>query len=255
MSYILFLGFKSIVYKEPPKIRLYFGDNFLDEFSLVPNKLCDIHNLQLHSDDWLSRRDILSNSTTNLQKIDPDYDKLFDDNIIFKILEIDSEILKKNLKSELRIELINSNNNYTNGFMTKSTLVSLYVAKLIPKNIIENVEHFNNAFAINRKKEKNSCSDIKSILDFYKQKKTIAFDVLANNTIFKKTNNEIIATTQWYSNNVEYIPLYSWLGQKGFFKFSVSNEWIQVSNNLKNVNFFEVELLCLRNKYKYYENQ
>ena len=255
MSYLLFLGFKSIVYKVPPKIRVYLDDIFLDEFSIIPTKLCDINNLQLHSDDWLSRRNLLSNSTTNLQKIHTDYNKLFDNDIVFKILEIDSEIFKKNLKSELRIELVNASNNYTNGFMTKSTLISLYVVRIIPKNVIVDAEHYCDAFYTSRRNEKSLHSDTKSILNFYKSK-TIAFDILANNTIFKKNNNKIFAMTPWYSNNnVEYIRRYSWLGQKGFFKFLVLNKWIQIKNkDFKNVNFFEVELLCLRNKYKDYEN-
>ena len=50
MSYILFLGFKSVVYKEPAVMRIYLDDMFVDEFTVDPPRVCDQDNDNLWSD-------------------------------------------------------------------------------------------------------------------------------------------------------------------------------------------------------------
>ena len=53
MSYILCLGFKSIIYKELPTVRLSINQHFIDEFSVDSNnKNTDIKNIWIYNDDF-----------------------------------------------------------------------------------------------------------------------------------------------------------------------------------------------------------
>ena len=47
MSYILFLGFKSTVYKTAPTIRASLNNNFLDEFDLESNTQCNLDDQRI----------------------------------------------------------------------------------------------------------------------------------------------------------------------------------------------------------------
>ena len=95
----------------------------------------------------------------------------FHKDIFFKIFELDANYIDSKSEHNIKIELTNTNNNYNNGFMTKSTFVSLFVAYLIPKQVLLN---FNQLY-----KDRVTCQiemmkkheDLTDIVNFYKKKK------------------------------------------------------------------------------------
>ena len=124
MKYVLFVSFCYKHYKKENYFRIYLDDLLVDEVSL--NK--DINRVgieyviaNLEKDSWL-RRDLvkkykLSNGTMPLLT-----DQLW-------LYEID---IKEGHTPKIKLDFNITDNNYTNGFMTKSAMVRLEKVGLIP---------------------------------------------------------------------------------------------------------------------------
>ena len=146
MKYLLGIGFViSQKYKKDPVVRVHIDDLFLDELTLTD---CANYSKTWKRDPkiWIyhpdytsySERDIYVIHTQNNHPVPPF--KLFDtargDQFPknFKIYEIDESQLTD--KKQLRIQIENSDSNYTNGFMTKTTLLN-FNAFLLPINFLK----------------------------------------------------------------------------------------------------------------------
>jgi hypothetical protein len=182
MKQVIFLGFYCQIYKKEPTARIYVGDVMIDEIkipefcpeeyvrdkklSFLSNKnvnnmylTAQLHLAQTELDPSLfEKKHILDNfwwDKKGMDKIsfaevckefDPEFQTL--SNIKHpKILVyvIDDEILKTT-QYKLRIEIKNSDSDYTNGFMSKSTLVYLSHFYMIPYSLFEDPINYTENF-------------------------------------------------------------------------------------------------------------
>ena len=146
MKYLLGIGFViSQKYKKDPVVRIHIDDLFLDELTLVdcPNysKLWKRdHNIWIYQRAYATysmRHSYVSHRESNLaippfNLFDTARGDQFPKN--FKLYEIDESQLSD--KKQLRIQIENSDSNYTNGFMTKTTLLN-FCAFLLPINFLK----------------------------------------------------------------------------------------------------------------------
>jgi hypothetical protein len=123
MRYLLVVGLNCDVYRTPPLARISLGDQFVDEFQLKHNTIESNKSLK----KFLSMTHPLEPYKSKIY----DYYKFKDQPPLrFYELEIDRTLKEV----QLCIEIENSYSNYTNGFMTASTLIQLNVCFLFPLN-------------------------------------------------------------------------------------------------------------------------
>ena len=112
MQYVLGLGILCKKYKKNPIIRVFADDTFIDEFEIA------------HDDETKKFTDI----SKNLQ---------LGKNHTAKHFHL-SYIDERHLNSKISIHVQNDDSNYTNGFMSKSTVISFNSTFLIPKHYLDN---------------------------------------------------------------------------------------------------------------------
>ena len=112
MQYVLGLGILCKKYKKNPNIRVFADNTFIDEFEIT------------HSDETKKFTDISKNC-----KMTKNWSAKH-----FHILHID----EKHLNSKISIHVQNDDSNYTNSFMSKSTVIAFDSIFLIPKHFLDN---------------------------------------------------------------------------------------------------------------------
>jgi hypothetical protein len=205
MKQVIFLGFYCQIYKKAPTARIYVGDVMIDEIEIPEyyteeyvrdKKLSFLSSenvdntflvTQLHigpteldpslfekkhilDNFWWDKKGMSKISFTEVCKeFDPEFNTL--SNIKHpKILVyvIDDEVLKT-AQYKLRIEIKNSDSDYTNGFMSKSTLVYLSHFYMIPytlfKDPINYAENFLQIFS-----RRSRSYNLQKILSYYRKK-------------------------------------------------------------------------------------
>ena len=139
MKYLLGVGFVvTKKYKKSPIARVYIDNKFLDEVTIdnYPNRK---GKWERDTKIWIYNRDYANYKhkgprwSKKLNKLLPTY-YIFDDTednfpLRWKFYIIDEDVLKNS--KEVKVEVKNSDSNYTNGFMTKTTLMNLF-SFLIP---------------------------------------------------------------------------------------------------------------------------
>ena len=120
MKYFLVIGIEYKFFQKPANLTVNVGNRFIDTFLLDRDYPCTT-DIRCHIDpkvyekhdksDWLKQADWIER-----------WDKMEKANL-YKIYEIDDSTVKGNL--EITVE--NSNNDYTNGFMNKSSLIKFPV--------------------------------------------------------------------------------------------------------------------------------
>jgi len=206
MKQVIFLGFYCQIYKKAPTARIYVGDNMIDEIEipefytekyLKDNKLWfsttsiekkekghfmafrSFTDMELHPvvHEKIHRLDTFSWQ----KKITPSYYS-FEDICLKDPIEgskknikhpkifvyiIDDEILKSS-NSKITIKIQNSDSNYINGFMTKSTLLYLSIFYIMPyelfKNPIKTTQRYLDTWG-----RKATATSLKKIINFYKK--------------------------------------------------------------------------------------
>ena len=120
MRYLLVVGFYCQVYKKEPLSRIFVNNQLIDEFTVplfnhdFPNRITffkDKHILQPYP---------TSESDNNFFNIMPQ--------IKFYELDVDDSITDLNLK----IKILNNDNNHSNGFLSSSTVIQLRVCSFFP---------------------------------------------------------------------------------------------------------------------------
>lgn len=272
MSYILSLGFKSIIYKEPAIVRIYIDDRFVDEFTVEPPRVCSEDNHSLWSDIrdkfWIKNYSKLDHAQKSKKFPTLNTNDFFNEDLIFKTIELDSSVIDKTNKHKLRLEIINANNNYTNGFMTKSTLVGLYIAHLVPKQILKEPINFINKFQDSKMKIKSTQSGVGEIKSYYKyDNRSVFFEIIGNNL----TSNDHDAprtaepfggwnTLTYYNNYTkanERILSTEWVGSRGYWDLPFETEWITAQKSTSEFGKYDLAddlLYFIAHKYKQYEN-
>ena len=161
MSYLLFLGFDTILYKVNPIARIYINNYFIDEF-------CVNKNISF------------KNKKSSIPLLYPK-NNTYNSKIGFcKCFEIDKKLLFDSKINELCIEIFNNDNNYTNGFLSKSTEVFLSYVFCIQKKDLLNYEKI----IIQRQQFKNSLNNTKNIVDWYTRPKYFLFDLFKHPRTF-----------------------------------------------------------------------
>ena len=253
MSYVLFLGFGVNVYKKFPLIRIFLNDNFIDEFEISGVENCNNPIVGPLSDELVEFKEKKIQSRLNpyvftnyLHKIK----KCFNNKIFLKTFEFDESYINSIEKHKLKIQVINDDNNFTNGFLTKYTSICLSIVEIIPKKILINYLDILDNYESALKKIRSNQVTIKEILSYYKDLGVYnCFDILN------------------YATNNRYNP-YIWYNNKNdMFKVKF-NELIGISGHtdlffdkkvytykLKKDSLNNTSLYILANKYNQYANQ
>jgi hypothetical protein len=234
MRYLLMLGFFCNVYKKKPNVRLKFNNQLIDEFDV--EHCPDIHG---HDAEWCEK-------LKDLHPLQP-----LDNNFIIKykyknlpplrIYEV--EIDKNQQKLKIHIEIKNSDSNYTNGFVTRSTLLQLRYLGLIPLN-----KKMVAKFILILKKKRIG----KNMSWYYSNSLPRWFD-LAENYIWYGQKTGIL-------KNRKGISLYTHeLGDDGYFEINLKKKYgLLIPENKKNCNYRyrlpESYINLILNKYQQYAN-
>lgn len=173
MRYLLVVGFSCDVYRQEPRARIFVGDQLIDDFHIP------------HTPDNLRA---INKFFTNLHLLQP-FSVSEADNVIIKNrpplrfyeLDINEEI--KNLTLSINID--NSDSNYSNGFMTSSTLIKLKTCAFFPfsKRVL---------LKLNKIKNKNRLSKNYS---WYRMHQNLVFDLVRNGMCWKGANGQFFANT------------------------------------------------------------
>jgi len=280
MKQVIFLGFYCQIYKKTPIARIYIGDVMIDEIeisefyteeyvrdkklSFLSNENVDSSFLsrQLHvgqneldpslfeknhilDNFWWDKKGMSKISFVEICKeFDPEFNTL--SNIKHpKILVyvIDNEVLKT-AQYELRIEIKNADSDYTNGFMSKSTLVYLSHFYIIPYSLFEDPINYTENFL--QVYSRRGCSyNLRKILQFYKKKVGWPLNLNQYFTLFDNTGKQrskldpvfggdaVLHITMEKKHNI-YWP--KGITPKGFFyinRFFVKDFVVPLSNKYK----------------------
>jgi len=286
MKQVIFLGFYCQIYKKAPIARIYAGDVMIDEIEipefyieeyfkegklwmqtskrfkergrpiglgslgddmeLHPGSYEHIHPLDTNS--WLkelsvskmSFNDVCLKDKENTTKKNIKHPKIF-------VYVIEDEILKK-AKGKVTIKIQNSDSNYVNGFMTKSTLIYLSTFYIMPYPLFVNPIEFTQRYLDTWSKKATSDS-LKKIINYYKGVRINYpinlkkfFNLIQNN---EKMNNDRI------------------IGGDCTFEIELEKKYnIWWTKDIKNVGFFWINYIFIKdfivelsNKYKQNENQ
>jgi hypothetical protein len=195
MDHVLILGFNCFVYKKNPRARIFVNDYFIDEFEVdefISNFFLERLGENQNIKGFIKRK----NKTVYKDKLFP---KL-------KVYTISHNLLRESNK--IKIEVENNDNNYTNGFMTLSTMLELMHFYLIPKKIIDRyLKFFSKDKVLNQK--------------------------ISDSTVIRKMPpvfENLTSTTDWIADGMSPINscLYT-VGQPGYFeaKFEMHNKHLK----------------------------
>ena len=127
MKYFLVLGIEYKFFQNPADITIHVGNTFIDTFRLdrdflTANILPHIESKWFPRDwsYWLTRAD----QVEQWAKMP----------VLFKVYEIDDSAIE----GKLKIKVENSNSDYTNGFMKKSSLIKFPIVALFKKELVRN---------------------------------------------------------------------------------------------------------------------
>jgi len=139
MKYTLFLGINSQVYSKPVNLQIHVGGRFVDTFQLTENltnknlkiKLTDKEKSMLGK---LRETPVDRHRSQYHWGLDPDW---IETEVtvpqFYKVYELDS----KDLHGSIEITVTDSDNNYTNGFMTKDSKICIPIVSILPSHLLE----------------------------------------------------------------------------------------------------------------------
>lgn len=232
MRYLLVVGFHCEVYKREPRARIFVGDRLIDEF-LIPHSPAD--------DSIISLNQLFFK---NLHPLQPWYPKEIINGKYFlfpplKLYELEIERQQEQLK--LLIDIENTDSNYTNGFITKSTLINLKIFYFFPldKKILLRLE----------KIRKNQL--LKNYTAVYKWTNNI-FDIMSTGIKWHGKNKQVVADKEDQAISGHK------LGGSGYFSCELTKKYGIFIKKLKKVHRYKLQKSFINyflDKYKEYENQ
>ena len=229
MKYLLVVGFACDVYRRQPRARIFVRDKLIDEFYILPHK------------------DTLTPAMENLKNLNilQPFSRIEENNIQinsfpplrFYEIEIDTTLDK----TELCIEIENSDSNNTNGFITNSTLIKIQVCYFFPlhQKLLSRFQEIKNK---NRSTQKYA---------WYRANKNRIFDIAFNGLHWKGKNGQIV------DSNRDLLMCYN-LGGDGVFTCELVKKYqILMRKPKKSYRYnFENRLIdYFINKYEQHENQ
>ena len=131
MKYFIVLGLEFKKYQRPAKISITVGKRLIDEFDLDE----DIPGSE--SSDrigWPDFFDVFCTNHETLSKLKGGLSTILNEQPrLFKVYTVDEDYLIDNLV----ISVVNSNSDYTNGFMKKSSLIRFQVIAMFPESMMK----------------------------------------------------------------------------------------------------------------------
>lgn len=204
MKQVIFLGFYCQIYKKAPTARIYVGDVMIDEIEIpeyCPEEYIRDGKLSFLPNNSINQKFLTSQLYMSPNEMNPQlYEKIHPlDNFwwdkkglnhfsfekfckeidpknktLIKIKHpkifvyiIDDEILKLS-KYRLKIEIKNTDSNYVNGFMSKSTLLYLSTFYIMPYTLLEDPISYTERFSQIYSRRSWSYS-LQKILRYYKK--------------------------------------------------------------------------------------
>lgn len=230
MRYLLVVGFFCNVYRKEPQARLFVGEKLIDEFNIknsidkdpiVFEFYKDYHTLQPCNREKMNQLEIDNMPTLRFYEIDVEN--------------------KQNLL-ELRIDINNNDNNYNNGFMTKSTTLKLRFFSFFPldKKLL---------LRLNKIMKKNRFNENYA---WYHRNNNSIFDLTTNFQWKEEKNKQIFTNTNNYFLNRQYV------GGSGSFKCTLVKKYgIFISKLFQSCRYtFKTMLIdYFTHKYKQHANQ
>ena len=232
MRYLLVIGFECDVYRREPRARIFFGDKLIDEFNIQHNKIT-----------LFATRRYLQQDKTILQP----YSKIELTNAIVKSFPIlrfyELEIDKKLDQTNLFIEIKNDDNNYTNGFMSRCTLIQLRVCHFFPF-------HEKLLLRLNEIAKKNRP---RQNYAWYRSDKNEIFDLLSDNRTYWQGKDNKISMS-----NHPVILQVNKIGGDGVFRCELVKKYQMLINKTKKANRYHFYVMLVDyfiTKYRQHANQ
>lgn len=230
MKYLLVVGFACKVYKKEPRARIFIGGKLIDEFYISHSKrgLATRNFWQnLHMLQPYPNIELLNMQTNSFPPL--------------RFYEIDIDQSKDQLK--LHIDIDNDDSNYTNSFITESTLLQLQIFYFFPLN-------------------KELLSRLSKIVIKNRTSKNYAYIQCGKNIIF----NLVTKGLNWYGKDPEFDQQFDKnlykdrvsIGGSGYFTFDLVKKYgIFISKLSKSYryNFYPALIGYFLNKYEQHENQ
>jgi len=186
MTQVIFLSFNSFSYKKNPRAQLLINNIFIDEFEIP----------EFISSDFLERiNNKFYNDYINMEGKHIVYEPSsqhseWKDNIVgggsglkIKVWEIDDSAFHKERENKIEIKVSNNDNNYTNGFMTLSSLIEIKDFFILPKKVLN--ERTLQSYHFRRENFKR----LKAVAGYYKDRSTF-FDNLKEHTTFTRDHDK-----------------------------------------------------------------
>ena len=215
MIHILSLGFNVLKYKKDPTVRVWINDNFLDEFEVHTKEYSTTNYYGKSDGRWQDTELVYSPNIISTMKVGPMmyknsfiefYEKekpdILSKKLFLKFYEIDLTNFKDKVK--IKIEVENNDSNYTNGFLSKTTLLCLSICTLIPKELLINLVDFSKKFTISRfgKQSKKYFTNDFQIAKFYKNRRRL----FCNSTMYKTTEGfNSVKNSNWYGGRGSFV--------------------------------------------------
>ena len=190
MSHLLGLLFEYHRYKKDTIMRVYADDQLVDELLLT-------EDITLKAKKYRARPPFNDGKGSGWSDLP---DKLF-------VFELD----QKHLQKSLRIEVINDNNNYTNGFMTDFSYITFYALFLVPRCLLIQDNWRKLGRFINRKWDSEDPKRTPDDFNFFPYRTPRHSDI-----IVRSSSNEWKDTLLWEKRGGSFdieIPLYRKHGQ------------------------------------------
>jgi hypothetical protein len=131
MKYFIVLGIEFIKYKNPAKILITIGKRLIDEFELEEDVPGSESNGGIRWPDFF---DTFCTTHETLSKLKGSLPTILDEQPrLFKVYKVDEDYLN----DDLVISVVNSNSDYTNGFMKKSSLIRFQVIAMFPETMMK----------------------------------------------------------------------------------------------------------------------
>ena len=216
MNHILCLGFNTQKYRYDPFVRISINGRFLDEFEVDAGQVEGTQD----SKGWDKDRLLFSKKYFEIKKRDyrgretewtkDSYKDAINSKIKLKFYELPYSVLRN--KVNLQIDVKNEDNNYTNGFMTKSTYLYFSACFLLPKIYFRDLHKFwdnlKRDYSFSRHNRKYF-KDTLRIRKYYKRRLLICYNHTENVRWLDSNNKETKGEVGWVGGNGTYnIELY-----------------------------------------------
>jgi hypothetical protein len=270
MKQLLILGFHCKIYQKLPVVRVFANDQFLNEFELPPTQYDEVKNQSILKQVATPKGEKIKefeykafdhpNANVDTDKDLKDISKIKISNPFLAFIEF--EDLDKE-KLNIKIEIKNSDSNYSNGFMTDSTLIMLNQFWIISKNLIKIIDDIEEDYRYTARNYifKKSLEDFKKLMLFRNRtsmfKSILDIDNLNVNVIHEAKNK--IIEINGLSNNLSMGISEHWFGgNMSIFTNLVKKHglWVEDGHNTKGPwRLGDIgSTKYLLNKYKQHEN-